>query len=55
MINDGNNGANVPNQPHANVQISAKEFASKFKSKRGKSSNSLAFGASAPVALRHAA
>ena len=35
MINDGNNGNGGPNQQAGIVQISAKEFASKFKSKRG--------------------
>ena len=35
MIIDGNNGNGGQNQPAGNVQISAKEFASKFKSKRG--------------------
>ena len=35
MINDGNNGNNGQNQQAGIVQISAKEFAAKFKSKRG--------------------
>jgi hypothetical protein len=36
MINNANNGDGGQNQQPANVQISAKEFAAKFKSKRGK-------------------
>ena len=35
MINDGNHANGGLNQPAGNVQISAKEFASKFRSKRG--------------------
>jgi len=36
MIQDGNDGNGNANQQQPNVQVSAKEFASKFKSKRGK-------------------
>ena len=39
MINDGNNANGGPNQQAGNVQISAKEFASKFRSKRGEYSH----------------
>ena len=35
MINNGHDGDGGQNQQQANVQISAKEFATKFKSKRG--------------------
>ena len=35
MINNGHDGDGRQNQQQANVQISAKEFAAKFKSKRG--------------------
>jgi hypothetical protein len=35
MINNNNDGGDGQNQQPANVQISAKEFAAKFKSKRG--------------------
>ena len=37
MINDGNIGDGGQNQQQQLTQISAKEFASKFKSKRGES------------------
>ena len=34
MIQDGNDGNGNANQQQPNVQVSAKEFAAKFKSKR---------------------
>lgn len=39
MINNGNNGDGGPNQQQQLVQIPAKEYESKFKSKRGAYSN----------------